>query len=35
MNAVDHPHGGKTHGGMQPKTKWGKQAKWVKKRKKK
>jgi large subunit ribosomal protein L2 len=35
MNAVDHPHGGKTHGGMQPKTKWGKQAKWIKKKKNK
>jgi hypothetical protein len=24
MNPCDHPNGGKTHGGMQPKTKWGK-----------
>ena len=34
MNAFDHPHGGKTSGGIQPKTPWGKQAKWVKTRKK-
>ena len=34
MNPIDHPHGGKTSGGMQPKTKWGKQAKWIKKKKK-
>lgn len=33
MNAHDHPHGGKTSGGIQPKTLWGKQAKWVKTRK--
>lgn len=26
MNPFDHPHGGKTSGGIQPKTKWGKQA---------
>ncbi len=31
QNAVDHPNGGKTRGGSQPKTKWGKQAKWSKK----
>jgi ribosomal protein L2 len=31
MNAFDHPHGGKTRGGIQPKTPWGKQAKWKKK----
>lgn len=31
QNPVDHPHGGKTSGGFQPKTKWGKYAKWVKK----
>ena len=30
QNAVDHPNGGKSHGGSQPKTKWGKWAKWVK-----
>jgi hypothetical protein len=24
MNPIDHPNGGKTHGGTQPKTKWGK-----------
>lgn len=29
MNPCDHPNGGKTHGGPQPKTKWGKWAKWV------
>lgn len=34
MNPCDHPNGGKTHGGMQPKTKWGKWAKWVSTRKK-
>lgn len=32
MNAIDHPHGGKTRGsgkkGGQPRTKWGKLAKW-------
>ena len=33
MNPFDHPHGGKTSGGMQPKTPWGKQAKWNKTRK--
>ena len=32
MNAFDHPHGGKTSGGIQPKTIWGKQAKWAKTR---
>jgi len=32
MNPIDHPHGGKTKGGKQPLTKWGKQAKWIKKR---
>jgi large subunit ribosomal protein L2 len=32
MNPIDHPHGGKTSGGFQPKTKWGKQAKWNKTR---
>lgn len=32
MNAFDHPHGGKTRGGIQPKTLWGKKAKWVKTR---
>ena len=32
MNPIDHPHGGKTKGGFQPKTKWGKQAKWVRTR---
>ena len=30
MNAMDHPNGGKTAGGGQPKTPWGKLAKWVK-----
>lgn len=34
MNPFDHPHVGKTSGGMQPKTPWGKQAKWAKTRKK-
>lgn len=29
MNPVDHPNGGKTAGGGQPKTIWGKLAKWV------
>jgi len=33
MNACDHPNGGKGSGGMQPKTKWGKWAKWVSTRK--
>ena len=33
MNACDHPNGGKTSGGTQPKTKWGKWAKWVSTRK--
>lgn len=28
-NAVDHPNGGKTRGGSQPKTIWGTQAKWA------
>lgn len=32
MNAVDHPHGGKTQSG-QPKTPWGKLAKWIPTRK--
>jgi large subunit ribosomal protein L2 len=35
MNPIDHPNGGKTHGGTQPKTKWGKWAKWVSTRKNK
>jgi hypothetical protein len=26
---VDHPNGGKTRGGSQPKTIWGTQAKWA------
>jgi large subunit ribosomal protein L2 len=34
MNPFDHPHGGKTKGGFNPKTFWGKQAKWIKTRKK-
>ncbi len=29
MNSIDHPNGGKTAGGGQPKTPWGKLAKWV------
>lgn len=29
MNAFDHPNGGKTAGGCQAKTLWGKLAKWV------
>lgn len=29
MNCIDHPNGGKTAGGGQPKTVWGKLAKWV------
>lgn len=29
MNSIDHPNGGKTAGGGQPKTLWGKLAKWV------
>jgi len=29
MNAVDHPHGGKTRGGRPLKNIWGKLAKWV------
>lgn len=33
MNPFDHPNGGKTRGGQQPKTKWGKVAKWVSTRK--
>ena len=34
MNAVDHPHGGNTNGGLAtPRTLWGKNAKWVKTRK--
>lgn len=33
QNPCDHPNGGKTHGGPQPKTKWGKWAKWVSTRK--
>lgn len=32
QNPCDHPHGGKTSGGFQPKTKWGKYAKWIKKK---
>ena len=36
-NPVDHPHGGKSHGsgglGNQPKNRWGKLAKWTKKKK--
>lgn len=32
MNPIDHPHGGKTSSGQQPKTKWGKLAKWIKTR---
>lgn len=36
MNPVDHPHGGKSHGsgglGNPQKTKWGKLAKWVKRK---
>lgn len=35
MNPIDHPNGGKTAGGGQPKTPWGKLAKWVPTRKKK
>lgn len=35
MNAVDHPHGGNTKGGnAMPRTKWGKNAKWIKTKKK-
>jgi len=35
MNAVDHPHGGNTNGGTPtPRTLWGKNAKWVKTRRK-
>ena len=30
MNSVDHPHGGKTRGGILPKTPWGKLAKGIK-----
>jgi large subunit ribosomal protein L2 len=29
MNAVDHPHGGNSAGGGQPRTPWGKLAKWI------
>lgn len=34
-NPVDHPHGGRTNGGRQPVTPWGKQTKGLKTRKKK
>lgn len=35
MNPVDHPHGGNTKGGNPtPKTKWAKNAKWIKTRRK-
>jgi large subunit ribosomal protein L2 len=30
MNPVDHPHGGRTNGGITPKTAWGKIAKGIK-----
>ena len=33
MNPIDHPNGGKTAGGGQPKSPWGKLAKWVPTRK--
>lgn len=33
MNPIDHPNGGKTAGGGQSKTLWGKLAKWVRTRK--
>jgi large subunit ribosomal protein L2 len=32
MNAVDHPHGGNSTGGSQPRTPWGKLAKWIPKK---
>ena len=35
MNPVDHPHGGRTRGGRQEVTPWGKRAKGKKTRKKK
>ena len=35
MNPVDHPHGGRTNGGIPPKTPWGKLTKGSKTRKNK